>query len=157
PLARADDSKPQEGRTGTAEHLQILAAEVERVRKLTGAEKIVLVGNSRGGNVIRNYIRNGGGASAGSDAVIGGGTSRGVWAIPDYLPGNEFNGAGPFMKALNSPQGADGLETTPGVRFLTIRSDTNDKYAQPDGRWIGQPKMRTNIGYDGPALKGAEN
>jgi hypothetical protein len=46
---------------------------------------------------------------------------------------------------------------TPGVRFLTLRSDNYDKYAQPDGRWIGQPKMATNIGYDAPALKGAEN
>lgn len=157
PLARADDSKPQEGRTGTAEHMDILSKEIERVRKLTGAEKVVLVGNSRGGNVIRNYIRNGGGAATVSHAIIGGGTSHGVWSIPDYLPGNEFNGAGPFMKALNSPQGDEGLETTPGVRFLTIRSDNNDKYAQPDGTWIGQPKRKTNIGYDGPALKGAEN
>src|SRR5512134_1215759 len=48
PLARTDDAKPQEGRSGTAEHLQQLAAEVERARKLTGAEKVVLVGNSRG-------------------------------------------------------------------------------------------------------------
>lgn len=156
PLARSDDSKPQEGRTGTAEHLQILAAEVERVRKLTGAEKVVLVGSSRGGNVIRNYIRNGGGAATVSHAIIGGGTSHGVWA-GSFAPGSEFNGAGPFMKALNSPQGPEGLEVTPGVNFLTIRSDSNDKYAQPDGRWIGQPKMKTNIGYDAPALKGAEN
>lgn len=156
PLARADDSKPQEGRTGTAEHMQLLAAEVERVRKLTGADKVALVGNSRGGNVIRNYIRNGGGATTVSHAIIGGGTSHGVWA-GDFAPGSEFNGNGPFMKALNSPQGTEGLEVTPGVRFMTIRSDSYDKFAQPDGRWIGQPKMKTNIGYDAPALKGAEN
>src|SRR5258706_95082 len=62
PLARADDAKPQEGRTSTAEHMALLAAEVERVRKLTGAQKVVLVGNSRRGNAIRNYIRNGAGA-----------------------------------------------------------------------------------------------
>lgn len=156
PLARADDTKPQEGRTGTAEHMQIVAAEVERVRKLTGADKVVLVGNSRGGNVIRNYIRNGGGAATVSAAILGGTPNHGVWA-GDFAPGSEFNGASAFMKALNAPQGPQGLEVTPGVRFMTLRSDNNDKYAQPDGRWIGQPNMKTNIGYDAPALKGAEN
>jgi triacylglycerol lipase len=143
PLARTDDLKPQEGRTSASENMQSLAAEVERVRKLTGADKVVLVGNSRGGNVIRDYIRNGGGAATVSRAIIGGGTNHGVWAG--------------FMTALNAPQGPDGLETTPGVAFMTLRSDSNDKYAQPDGRWVGQPKMATNVAYDGPALKGAEN
>lgn len=156
PLARTDDLKPQEGRTSASENRQNLAAEVERVRKLTGADKVVLVGNSRGGNVIRDYIRNGGGAATVSRAIIGSGTNHGVWA-GDYLPGSEFNGRSPFMTALNAPQGPDGLETTPGVAFMTLRSDSNDKYAQPDGRWIGQPKMATNVAYDGPALKGAEN
>jgi pimeloyl-ACP methyl ester carboxylesterase len=156
PLARTDDAKPQEGRTGTAEHLQQLAAEVERARRLTGAQKVVLVGSSRGGNAVRNYIRNGGGASTVSHAIIGGGTSHGVWAS-DYLPGSEFNGKAPFLVALNAPQGPDGLEVTPGVRFMTLRSDNYDKYAQPDGRWIGQPGKPTNVGYDAPALKGAEN
>lgn len=156
PLARTDDAKPQEGRTGTAEHMQILAAEVERVRKLTGAAKVILVGNSRGNNAIRSYIRNGGGAKTVSHAVLGSALSHGIWT-GDFLPGNEFNGASPFMKTLNSPQGPDGLEVTPGVRFMTIRSDNYDKYAQPDGRWIGQPKMQTHTSYDAPALKGAEN
>jgi hypothetical protein len=156
PLARTDDGKPQEGRTSTAENRQNLAAEVERVRKLTGAPKVALVGNSRGGNVIRDYIRNGGGAATVSHAVIGGGPNHGVWS-GDYLPGSEFNGKGPFMTALNSPQGPDRLETTPGIAFMTLRSDNNDKFTQPDGRWIGQPKMATNTTHDGPALKGAEN
>ena len=156
PLARSDDTKPQDGRTSAAENMRNLAAEVERVRKLTGAAKVALVGNSRGGNVIRDYIRNGGGAATVSHAVIGGGVNHGVWA-GDFGPGSEFNGKGPFMTALNSPQGPGGLETTPGVAFLTLRSDTNDKFAQPDGRWIGQPKMATNIPYDAPALNGAEN
>lgn len=157
PLARSDDAKPQEGRSGTAEHMAQLAAEIERVRKLTGADKVALVGNSRGANVIRNYIRNGGGAATVSHAVLGGGVNHGVWSDPKFGPGSEFNGAGPFMKALNAPQGPQGLEVTPGVRFMTLRSDGNDKFAQPDGRWIGQPKMMTNVDKDGPALKGAEN
>ena len=73
------------------------------------------------------------------------------------LPGSEFNGAAPFLKALNAPQGPGGLEVTPGVRFMTLRSDNYDKFAQPDGRWIGRPEMATNVGFDGPELKGAEN
>jgi len=105
-------------RSSAAENMRNLAAEVERVRKMTGAEKIVLVGNSRGANVIRDYIRNGGGAATVSRAVIGGGVNHGVWA-GDYLPGSEFNGKGPFMTALNSPQGPEGLEVTPGVAFMT--------------------------------------
>jgi pimeloyl-ACP methyl ester carboxylesterase len=156
PLARNDDSKPQVGRTSALENRQNLAAEVDRVRHLTGASKVVLVGNSRGGNTIRDYIRNGGGVSVVSQAILGGVPNHGVWA-GDFGPGSEFNGNGPFMKALNTPQGPDGLEITPGVAFLTLRSDSNDKYAQPDGRWIGQPKMRTNVGFDGPELKGAKN
>jgi len=40
---------------------------------------------------------------------------------------------------------------------LTLRSDRNDKYAQPDGIWIGIQGTPTNVGFDGPALKGATN
>ena len=156
PLARADDAKPQEGRTSAAENMRNLAAEVERARAETGADKVVLVGNSRGANAIRDYVRNGGGAKVVTHVVLGGGVNHGVWS-GDYLPGSEFNGKGPFMTALNSPQGPGGLEVTPGVAFLTLRSDANDKYAQPDGRWIGQPKLATNTPYDAPALKGADN
>ena len=156
PTARSDDAMPQEGRSSAAEHTAQVAAEVERVRRLTGAEKIVLVGNSRGGNAIRDYIRNGAGRATVSHAILGGTPNHGVW-IGDYLPRSEFNGAGPFLTALNTPQGPDGLEVTPGVAFMTIRSDNQDKFTQPDGRWIGQPKLQTNASHDGPALKGAEN
>jgi triacylglycerol lipase len=61
------------------------------------------------------------------------------------------------MQQLNAPKGANGDEVTPGVKWLTLRSDNNDKYAQPDGVWIGVPGKPTNIGFDGPALKGATN
>jgi triacylglycerol lipase len=40
---------------------------------------------------------------------------------------------------------------------MTIRSDNNDKYAQPDGVWIGARGTPTNVSFDGPALRGAEN
>jgi hypothetical protein len=44
-----------------------------------------------------------------------------------------------------------------GVAFLTIRSDTNDKYAQPTGVFINLPDVRTAVACDGPALEGATN
>ena len=156
PLARSDDAKSQQGRSSAAENRDNLAKEVERVRRLTGAGQVILAGNSRGGYAIRDYVRNGG-APFVSRVILGGVPNHGVWATASFGPNSEFNGAGPYLTALNAPQGPDGLEVTPGVAFLTVRSDGNDKYAQPDGRWIGQPNLRTNVGADGPALKGAEN
>ena len=158
PLARDEDDKPQPGRSSTEDHMRFLAAEVDKMLQTTGARKVVLMASSRGGNAVRNYVLNGGGSQTVSAAVIGGGTSHGVWNNPAFRPGSEFNGASPFMKALNSPRGArEGDEVYPGVRWLTIRSDDNDKFAQPDGVWIGQKGVPTNVSFDGPALKGAIN
>jgi hypothetical protein len=136
--------------------MAFLAGEVRKVLAATGAKQVVLVGNSRGGNAIRNFIANGGGAALVSHAILGGAVNHGVYADPDRAPGSEFNGAGPFLRGLNTPQ-ANGDEVTPGVRWMTLRSDNNDKYAQPDGTWLGAPGVPTNISFDGPALKGAEN
>lgn len=157
PLARDTDSKPQDGRTSTTEHMQYLAAEVDKVLKATGASQVVLYGNSRGGNAIRNYIANGGGAAKVSHAVLGGTPNHGVRADPENNPGNEFNGAGPFLMGLNAPKGPNGDEVTPGVKWMTIRSDNNDLYAQPDGAFLGAKGKPTNVSFDGPALKGAQN
>jgi len=157
PLARDDDTKAQDGRTSTTEHMQFLALEVEKVRKATGADKVVLVGNSRGGYAIRNYIANGGGDKTVSHAVLGGTPNHGVWAIPAFAPGSEFNGSGLFLTALNAPKGPNGDEATPGVQWMTIRSNGNDKYAQPDGVWIGAKGRPTNVTAQGPELKGATN
>jgi pimeloyl-ACP methyl ester carboxylesterase len=156
PTARNEDDKEQPGRTSIAEFTAYLAAEVKRVRAATGAPKVVLIGLSRGGYPIRNFIA-GGGAGQVSHAILGGTPNHGVWAIKAFLPGNEFNGTGPFLTQLNAPQGPEGNEVTPGVKWLTIRSDNNDKYAQPDGVWLGQRGTATNVGFDGPALKGAQN
>lgn len=157
PLARDEDNVPQPGRSSTTEHAQFLAAEVDKVLARTGASQVVLVGNSRGGNAIRNYVQNFGGASKVSIAVLGGTPNHGVWALKDFRPNSEFNGVGPFLVALNAPKGPNGDEVTPGVRWLTIRSDNNDKFAQPDGVWIGAKGKPTNVSYEGPALKGAKN
>jgi pimeloyl-ACP methyl ester carboxylesterase len=157
PLARDNDAKPQDGRTSTAEQMQYLSTEVDKVLKATGASQVVLFGNSRGGYAIRNYIANGGGAAKVSHAILSGVPNHGVQANPDSNPGNEFNGAGPFLQGLNAPKGPNGDEVTPGVKWLTIRSDNYDKFAQPDGVWLGTKGKPTNVTFDGPALKGAEN
>ncbi|HET6598809.1 MAG TPA: alpha/beta fold hydrolase [Burkholderiaceae bacterium] len=157
PRARDNDTKAQAGRSSTAESMRFLADSVEKVLAASGASQVVLIANSRGGYAVRNYIANGGGAAKVSHAILCGTPNHGVWADPKFNPGNEFNGAGPFLMALNAPQGAAGTEVTPGVKWMTIRSDHNDKYAQPDGVWIGAKGKPTHVGFDGPALKGAEN
>lgn len=157
PLARDADPKEQVGRSSTTEHMEFLKSEVEAVLKKTGAKQVVLIGNSRGGNAIRNYICNGGGAQVVSHAVIGGGTSHGVQAVPGLNDASEFSGAGPFLKQLNSPKNEKGDEVCGPTKWLTIRSDNNDKFAQPDGLWIGMKGRATLVGFDGPELKGANN
>ncbi len=157
PLARDEDGKAQPGRTSTAEHMAFLKSEVDKVLKATGARQVVLVGNSRGGNAIRNYIYNGGGAARVSHAILGGTPNHGVWAIKGFREANEFSGTGPFLSALNAPKNAAGDEVTGPVRWLTLRSDNNDKFAQPDGVWIGAKGKPTGVTFEGPALKGATN
>ncbi len=157
PLARDEDSKAQPGRSSTTEQMRFLKAEVDRVLKASGASKVVLFGNSRGGHAIRNYIQNGGGAATVSHAILGGTPNHGVWSVKGFREDNEMAGNGPFLSALNAPKNANGDEVSGPVKWLTIRSDNNDKYAQPDGLWIGAKGMATNVGFDGPELKGASN
>jgi len=157
PQARDDDTQEQPGRSGSADQRRYLAAELDRVLAATGARQVVLMANSRGGNAVRDCIANGGCAGKVSHAILGGTPNHGVWANPGFRPMNEFNGAGPFLTALNAPKGPNGDEVTPGVRWMTLRSDHNDKFAQPDGVWIGARGTPTNVTAEGPALKGAEN
>ncbi|TRZ65295.1 MAG: alpha/beta fold hydrolase, partial [Rhodocyclaceae bacterium] len=119
PLARSDDSKPQDRRSGIAEYTQALAERVAAILKESGASRVALVGNSRGGYPIRNYIKFSGGNQTVSKAVLGGVPNHGVWANEVSL-GSEFNGAGAFLARLNVPD-ANGNETTAGVEFLTLR------------------------------------
>ena len=65
---------------------------------------MVLVGNSRGGYAIRNYIQNGGGAAKVSHAILGGMPNHGVWNVPGRSPGSEFAGNGPFLQAPERAQ-----------------------------------------------------
>lgn len=158
PLARDVDDRPQPGRTSIGEYTAFLKAEVEKVLAVTGAPRIVLMANSRGGYAVRNYIQQAGGDRTVSHAILGGTPNHGVWySMPGLPDGSEFAGAGPFLQALNRTKNAAGDEVTGPVRWLTIRSDRNDKYAQPDGVWLGKKGVPTGIGHDGPALKGATN
>ena len=150
PQARDDNGVAQPDRSSTDDELKELTAFVDAVLAKTGAKKVALIANSRGCNATRNYLRHGG-ADKAAFAVLCGGVNHGVFSIPAIL-GSEYNGMGAFLTDLNT-----GDETTPGVKFLTVRSDGYDLYAQPDGAYIGHAGMKTNVTADGPALKGAQN
>lgn len=151
PLARTDDKVEQANRSSTEDQRRELGEAIAELKRRTGAPRVALVGNSRGGNSIRNYVRNGGGADV-SHAILCGVPNHGVYDWDEGL-GGEFNGRGPFLRGLN----AGDSEVTPGTAFLTLRSDGIDKFAQPDGRFVGKPGTPTGITSDGPALKGATN
>jgi hypothetical protein len=113
----------------------------------------LVVAQSRGGNTVRNYLKHGGRAAHVAAAVLCGAVNHGVIVSDLHLVGSEFNGACAFMRDLNSSRD----EFISGVRFMTIRSDNIDKYAQPDGRFIGLPDVATALDFTAPALKGATN
>lgn len=151
PLARTDDKVEQAGRSSTEDQRRELGDAIKELKRRTGAAQIALVGNSRGGNSIRSYIRNGGAADV-SHAVLCGVPNHGVYVSNEGL-GAEFNGGGPFLRGLNEGES----EVTDGTAFLTLRSDGMDKYAQADGRFIGKPGSPTGVTAEGPALRGATN
>jgi pimeloyl-ACP methyl ester carboxylesterase len=151
PLARSDDSKPEPNKSSTEDQRRELGEAIRELKRRTGAARVALVGNSRGGYAIRNYLRNGGSSDV-SHAVLCGSPNHGVFAWEDGLR-NEFNGRGPFLRGLNEGDS----EVTPGTAFMTLRSDNLDKYAQEDGRFLGKPGTPTGVTAEGPALKGATN
>ena len=126
PQARDDDTVAQANRSSTADQLRELTAFIDGVKAKTGAPKVAIVASSRGGYATGEYAA----ANPGSveKAALGGTPNHGVWAT-DYLLGSEYNGRGPFLKKLDGGES----EVTPGVPFLTLRSDGFDLYAQPDG------------------------
>jgi hypothetical protein len=151
PLARSDDKVEQQNRSSTEDQRRELADAIKELKARTGAARVALVGNSRGGNSIRYYVKNGGGADV-SHAVLCGVPNHGVFDWDENL-GNEFNGRGPFLRGLNAGES----EVVDGTAFLTLRSDGMDKYGQADGRFVGKPGAPTGVTTDGPALKGATN
>ena len=152
PTATSRASVSERNRSTPEEQTAALAAFVTRVLQRTGASKVALVGSSRGGLTIRNYVRFGGGAAYVSHVITCGTPNHGVMALTTVQPESEFNGLSPYVQALNA-----GSEVVPGIRFLTLRSDSLDKYAQPGGATLGMPSMRTGVDARSPALAGAEN
>ena len=151
PLARSDDTVAQPNRSSTEDQRRELGEAIKELQRRSGAARVALVGNSRGGNSIRSYIKNGGGTDV-SHAVLCGVPNHGIFDW-DGLLGSEFNGRSTFMRGLNEGDS----EVTPGTAFLTLRSDGLDKYAQADGRFVGKPGTPTGVTAEGPALKGAAN
>jgi len=152
PLARDDDAVPQPGRSGSAEQTDRLAAFVAELRGRTGAPRIALIGNSRGGYPIRDFVVHRGGAEKVSHAVLCGTPNRGVYDWPE-VRNREFNSRSDFLQRLNG--GA--TDVVPGVEFTTIRSDANDLFAQPRAVWSPTPDRATGTDVDGPELRGARN
>ena len=153
PSARRNDAKPEPFRSSTGDQMTELTAFVAEVRKATRRRRVALVASSRGGNAVRNYLKNGGGAEFTSHAVLCGTPNKGIVISDSALVGSEFNGAAPFLKDLNA--GPDDL--IDGVEMMAIRSDRNDKYSQPDGRFVGMPGKPTGVGFDASELRGARN
>src|SRR4029077_18625072 len=68
PSARREDARPEPFRSSTEDQMKELAAFVAEALKATRRRKVALVGSSRGGNAIRSYLKNGGGAGVGRPA-----------------------------------------------------------------------------------------
>src|SRR3954469_24133940 len=78
PLARTDDAVAQPDRSSTEDQRRELAEAIKELKRRTGASRVALVGNSRGGNSIRSHIKNGGGADV-SHAVLCGVPNHGIF------------------------------------------------------------------------------
>jgi pimeloyl-ACP methyl ester carboxylesterase len=151
PRARDDDSVAQPNRSSTQDQIRELTAFIDGVKATTGAPKVALVALSRGGYATREYAA--ANPASVDKAALGGTPNHGVWAT-DFLLGSEYNGRGPFLTKLD----AGDTEVTPGVPFMTLRSDGYDLYAQPDGAIVFlKPGMPLNVTAEGPELKGATN
>ena len=151
PTARRVEDVPQPGTTSVAEEVSQLAEDIAAIRNRTGANKVILIAQSRGGLVARLFVKNGG-ADQVEAMILCGAVNHGVLDSPTILVGSEFNANSAFLRSLN----AGASEVVPGVRTLTIRSTDMDKFAQPDGRAIGLAQVK-GAGYDAPALRGATN
>ncbi|WP_439595040.1 hydrolase [Falsiroseomonas sp.] len=152
PLARDDDTVPQPGRSGSAEQTQRVAEAVAALRARTGAARVALIGNSRGGNPIRDFVVHQDGSEQVSHAILCGTPNRGVYDWPEFR-NREFNRTGPFFSRMNGGPS----DVVPGTRFLTLRSEWNDVYAQPRAIWSATPDRPTGTDVDGPELRGATN
>ncbi|RPH64115.1 MAG: twin-arginine translocation pathway signal [Burkholderiales bacterium] len=104
PLSRDDDAQ---ARSPTGDPLKALSHEVDRVLARTGARKVVLVGDSRGGDAIRHYLGEGDGATKVSRAILGGAPNDGIGATRLRLGRSDTV---PGLAWLAAPQGPRGFE-----------------------------------------------
>ena len=124
------------------------------VRARTGAARVALVANSRGGYPIRDFVVHAaGGAGQVSHAVLCGTPNRGVYDWPE-IRNREFNAHSDLLRRLN---GGD-TDVAPETAFLALRSDGNDLFAQPRAVWSpATPDRPSGTDAAGPALRGATN
>ncbi len=61
-----------------------LAAFVAKARAATRRRKVALIAASRGGNAVRNYLKNGGGADHVSHAILCGTPNKGIVAVDEH-------------------------------------------------------------------------
>jgi len=151
PLARDDDAVAQPLRSSSDDARRELAEVIAALRARTGAARVALVGNSRGGYPIRNHVQGGGGGEV-SHAITCGTPNNGIYDW-DANRNREFNARSDLLRRLNGGES----QVVPGTAFLTLRSDGNDLYAQPDGRYAGRPGVATGVGPESPELRGATN
>lgn len=152
PSARADIDVAEVNRSSPSDAAEALSKVVDRALAETGERQLVLVGNSRGCQTARNYLKNHGGAGKVAGMVLTGCVHNGVFVRTDSALGSEYNGAGRFLTALNAaPLIPDGVFVT------VIRSDRFDLYSQPDGKFIGDQGVPTGADHHFPDLDGADN
>ena len=152
PSATMSDSNPAAGTSRQSDQAAHLAELVQAVKAETGAEKVILIANSRGGTTSLAYIRNHGGADHVALLIATGTPFHGIGCLPFFMQDFEFNGCGDMApKLLTEPLVPD------GVQLATLRSDRFDKFAQPylDVGFARIPFL--GAGYDGPDLPGADN
>ena len=153
PNARRDDAKPEPFRSSAEDQMKELAAFVAQVLKATRRRKVALVGSSRGGNAIRSYLKNGGGAEYVRHAV------RVRHSQQGHRDLRHPAGRQRVQRRLPVPQGSQ----FGAGRSDSRRRDDGDPLRQErqvlaaDGRFIGAPGKPTGVSYDASELRGARN
>ena len=154
PNARTNDTLEEVNRSSTTDATAELSAFVTRVLIETHSSKVALIGSSRGGLTIRNYLLHGGSNNV-AFAITCGTPNHGVVARDANLD-SEFNGKGHYLQSLNHAYGNDS-EVPPGVKMMTLRSDMSDKYAQPNGIAFGHTSNNDGCHECRTAFAGATN
>lgn len=97
----------------------MLAAEVERVRSITGAERVMVVGHSMGGLVARYYVQRLGGDAAVDTVITLGTPHRGTYAahLAPGAAGPQMRPGSPILRVLE-----ESARPT-AVRWIAVYSD----------------------------------